>query len=68
MSKFILPGRPRRKSNKANGEVIRIDSDSYNLLAEMSQDSGYPVGKIASLAIKYAYTDLSYEIEEEEEE
>ena len=64
MSKFVLPAKKRKPSENPRGEVIRINTEAYNLLVEMSNDSTLPIGRIAAEAIKYAYDNLAYEEEE----
>lgn len=63
MSKFVLPALNKKPSTNPRGEVVRIGTDAYNLLVEMSNESPLPMGKIASMAIEYAYGNLSYEKE-----
>lgn len=64
---FVLPGRKRKYSNSANGEVIRIDADAYNALVEICNECPLPMKQIASAAIKYAYENITFEESEDEE-
>ena len=64
---FVLPSMNRKLSNNQHGEVVRIKCDSYNLLVEMSNESGIPIGKIAGACIQYAYENLEYDVHEEDE-
>ena len=65
---FVLPAKKRKPSNSIRGEVIRISTDAYNILVEMSNDSNLQMNRIASNAIEYAFENLVFEDEEREDE
>ena len=59
--KFILKGRKLEYIRKGEQPVIRISADAYNALVDMANESGLPIGHIASKAINYASRNVVYE-------
>ena len=65
---FILRGKKLQKVKADAGDrpVIRIDAEAYNALIDMSVECPYPISRIASEAIKYAFANVQYDREGEE--
>lgn len=62
MNSFVLPKSYVNPSRGKGTEVIRVNSNAYDLLVEMQNETGIPIAKIASKAVEYAYENLKYYI------
>lgn len=63
--KFVLPKKKLKHATDKRSTIVRLDVDAYNTLIDISNECTLPLGKIASLAIQYAYQNLAFEEEEE---
>lgn len=63
--KFILKRDGLRHIPDDQKAVVKITGEAYNLLIDMANESGMPLSKVASKAIKYASENVCYERSEE---
>lgn len=59
---FVLPDRRKQKVTDGKDRIIKLPIKGYNLLVEMSNQSGLSMREIAARAIEYAYSHLEYMI------
>lgn len=57
---FVLK-RPKVSYTQKSRPTIKISSEAYNLLVDMTNESCMPLSHIASKAIQYAYEHLEFE-------
>lgn len=64
-NKFILKAKRLPYVEEDRRPVVKITGEAYNLLIDMANESGMPLSKVASRAIKYAADNVVYERSEE---
>ena len=59
MKKFVLEARKIEYAKHTEGAKVRLSTEAYNTLVDMTNASTVPMSKIASQAIMYAFENLS---------
>ena len=67
-NKFVLTPIRREHTDSKKGEVVRVGKDAYNVLVDMANESTMSISQIASKAIMFAFENLEYGYEKEDEE
>lgn len=65
--KFILAPIKRPYTDNKKGETVRVSKDAYNTLVDMANESSMSMSQIVSKAIMFAYENLEYGYEKEED-
>lgn len=62
MEKLILP-RKRKKESKPGNLVIRVRMDTYEIINEIKEATGFSTSKVVKLLVDYAYDNIEWEEE-----
>lgn len=60
--KFRIKGKKRKPVDKSM--PVRIPAEAYNMLVEMYNNSGIPIGQIAAQAVLFAAENTVYDMED----
>ena len=62
MEKLILP-RKRKKESKSGNLVVRVRTDTYEIINEIKEATGFSTSKVVKLLVDYAYDNIEWEEE-----
>lgn len=62
MEKLILIRRKKRESKSGN-LVVRVRTDTYEIINEIKEATGFSTSKVVKLLVDYAYDNIEWEEE-----